>query len=156
MQKDKHGTTTHSEEHKDDFGPLLPSQYFSDSDVSAHTEAERSLMAAVLIDALRIYEKYVRMNRTRLKKFREVEEWFADGDTEWPFSFLNICSELELNSRTIRDVLAKVRSGDMKPLFWRKRLKISGLSPGKHREDHEGDEDNEADTEVGGEHRDHV
>ncbi len=130
MQKDKHQPVPAAgESQSDDFGPLLPSQYFSDPEFTGHTEAERSLMAAVLIDALRIYEKYVRTHRTRLKRFREVEEWFSENDSDWPYSFINICSELRLKPQTIRDVLMKVRAGETDPLFWRKRLKISGMNP---------------------------
>lgn len=145
MQKIKNDIIT--TEGSQDGGDLLPSQFFSGGDLGSNMEAERSLMAAVLIDALRIFEKGVRSHRTRLKRFREVEEWFMEDDTEWPYSFQNICSELGLNPETIRDVLQKVRSEEMKPIFWRKRLKIGGGSPVKSVEEDSVQESNEEDKD---------
>ncbi len=143
MQKVKNDIIT--AEGPPDGGDLLPSQYFSsEGKLSSHMEAERSLMAAVLIDALRIYEKGVRRRKTRLKRFREVEEWFKDNDSEWPYSFLNICVELSLNPETIRNVLKRVMAEETKPIFWRKRVKIGGGVPVGHTEEdteHAADED---------------
>jgi len=125
MQKERHNITSieHSQE---DFGTILASQYFQGQDINPYTEGERSLMAAVLIDALRIYEKYTKRQRTRLKRFREVDAWFSEGESDWPYSFLNICKVLGLNPDTIQDTLKKISAGDAETLFWRKRVKISG------------------------------
>jgi len=125
MQKEKHIIKA-AESHQEDFGTLLPSQYSQGTEINTYTEGERSLMAAVLIDALRIYEKYTRRQKTRLKRFREVNEWFSEGESDWPFSFLNICKVLGLDPDTVHDTLKKMSAVNAEALFWRKRVRISG------------------------------
>ena len=36
----------------------------------------------------------------------DVQEWFADHDAHWPFSFENICESLGVDADAIREALA--------------------------------------------------
>lgn len=83
------------------------------SDIANSTEPERALAAGVL-----------RQAANDLRRFRESEDaigremywdarsWFNSNDTEWPYSFLNVCKSLGLSPENIRDeVFANARSG---------------------------------------------
>ena len=76
-------------------------------------EPERALAAVVL-----------RQAANDLRRFRESEDavgremywdarsWFLSNDTEWPYSFLNVCHSLGIAPENIRDeVFADARSG---------------------------------------------
>ena len=76
-------------------------------------EPERALAAGVL-----------RQAANDLRRFRESEDaigremywdarsWFLSNDTEWPYSFLNVCHSLGIAPENIRDeVFADARSG---------------------------------------------
>lgn len=76
-------------------------------------EPERALAAGVL-----------RQAANDLRRFRESEDavgremywdarsWFLSNDTEWPYSFLNVCYSLGIAPENIRDeVFADARSG---------------------------------------------
>ena len=76
-------------------------------------ESERALAAGVL-----------RQAASDLRRFRESQDgvgreiywdarsWFVSNDTEWPYSFLNVCHLLGIAPENIRDeVFADARSG---------------------------------------------
>ena len=69
-------------------------------------QPERQLMAAVLVDAVATLRRYRRARdgpaRARLD---EVVAWLDDPRTSWPFSFVRICAELELDPARIRSRL---------------------------------------------------
>ena len=66
-------------------------------------QPERQLMAAVLVDAVATWRRYRRardgQERARLD---EVVAWLEDPSASWPFSFVRICAELELDPVRIR------------------------------------------------------
>ncbi len=65
--------------------------------------SERRLMAAVLEEAVYEYRAYADGGDPRRRRlYLEAAAWFASDDTEWPFSFLNICSHLDLSPSSIR------------------------------------------------------
>lgn len=75
-------------------------------------QPERQLMLAVLDDAVstfckHLYDQYPRKRRV----FAEVEEWFASDDTEWPYSFVNICQSLDLDISWVRSRIDGWRAG---------------------------------------------
>ena len=72
-------------------GPL----YLDTSRRSDYLEPEKSLLAAILEDAVQEYRKYSRAHDLNSKRrFREVEDWFNRRDKEWIFSFANVCEPL--------------------------------------------------------------
>ena len=69
-------------------------------------QPERQLMAAVLVDAVATWWRNS-PPRDALAKRRlaEVAGWLQDSDASWPFSFLRICAELDLDAAHIRRML---------------------------------------------------
>ena len=69
-------------------------------------EGEEALMLAVLDSAVECFQKYVLAQREREKRlFREAEEWILEKNSDWFFSFENICETLELYPDYIRQGL---------------------------------------------------
>src|SRR6266496_4658597 len=69
-------------------------------------EGEEKLMLAVLGKAIEYFQKYVLAKDERGKKlFQEAEEWILDKDSDWFFSFENICEVLGLHPDYMRQGL---------------------------------------------------
>ena len=72
---------------------------------------EQHLMGAVLqqaLDDLRLAQS-LRGDRQRNHTeswLSDAEEWFADHDADWPFSFESICTSLGVDAEAIREALA--------------------------------------------------
>ena len=63
-------------------------------------------MLAVLDSAIECFQKYVLAQRERERRlFREAEEWILERNSDWFFSFENICETLELYPDYIRQGL---------------------------------------------------
>lgn len=84
------------------FGPADPvviEQFFKNG---IHGGEER-LMLAVLQDAVECFQEHVVAQYVWEKKlFQEAEDWILEKNTDWPFSFENICETLQLNPDYIR------------------------------------------------------
>src|SRR5437763_5297778 len=78
-------------------------------------------MQAVLENAIEYFQKYVLAKDERGKKlFQEAEEWILDKDSDWFFSFENICEVLGLHPDYMRQGL----------LCWKEtRLKGRSIQP---------------------------
>jgi hypothetical protein len=79
-------------------GDFLPEQFFGTAE-DHRWEGERGLMLAVLEEAVKDFQRllFAKSPAGRMA-FEEVEEWFkARGDSEWPFSFENICNTIGVN-----------------------------------------------------------
>ena len=72
----------------------------------AALDRERSLMYAVLEDALSCYRQYAgsRLPRTR-QLHQDAREWVASEDRSSLFAFQTICEALEIDADVIRDRL---------------------------------------------------
>jgi len=78
-------------------------QYLDTFRRSEHLEPEKSLLAAILEDAVQEYRKYSRAHDADGKKrFREAEEWIMRGGNDWIFSFDNVCELLGLDPEYVR------------------------------------------------------
>ena len=78
-------------------------QYLDTFRRSEHLEPEKSLLAAILEDAVQEYRKYSRAHDVDGKKrFREAEEWIMRGGNDWIFSFDNVCDLLGLDPEYVR------------------------------------------------------
>jgi hypothetical protein len=87
---------------------LLPAQFLETYRRKSHLEPETSLMLAVLEDAVACFQKYVLARDERgLELFHEAEEWVMQEDTEWLFSFDNICDSLGINPEYLRAGLVR-------------------------------------------------
>jgi hypothetical protein len=75
-------------------------------------DPERSLMIAVLEDAIDCISKSRVRNGPRRRVFERVFEkekrWFLDEDTRWLYSFACICETLELDANAVRESLGLV------------------------------------------------
>ena len=60
-------------------------------------------MLAVLDDVIECFQKYAGARDGKGGRlFREAEEWILERDSEWLFSFDNICDVLNLDPSYIR------------------------------------------------------
>ena len=107
-------------------------QFFDNFKRKRPLEPERELMLAVLADAVECYWKYSGARDgigTRL--FRDAREWLLDDDERRPFSFVNVCSALQLEPSYIRQgVLARKQQSmteknvkNIPPRYVRRNLK---------------------------------
>jgi hypothetical protein len=103
---------------------VLPAQWY-DSPLRAHrTRGEVALMAAVLDAAISDFHlQFIRSGRRAQRLAQEAEEWMLSDETEWPFSFVNICTVLGLDPAYLRRGLRrwKQRQGKLAPLPRRQR-----------------------------------
>ena len=100
------------------FGPADPvvvEQFFK----NGIRGGEERLMLAVLQDAVDCFQEHVLAQYSCEKKlFQEAEDWILAKNTDWPFSFENICETLQLNPNYMRQGLlawkeAKRRIGSL-------------------------------------------
>jgi hypothetical protein len=96
-------------------------------------EPEKKLMLAVLEDAIACFQKYA-FTRDRKGKmlFQEAEFWVQNTNSDWPFSFANVCETLVLDPDYLRQGLAKWKAAKLES---RAKAKIYQLAPrnGKRR-----------------------
>ena len=105
---------------------FLPSQFYGSAGLSRKLEGEKRLMIAVLKDAVECLEKY-RGSRTSIGQiqYQSAIEWVEDIDTEWLFSFNNICDLLGFDPEYLREVLLKRENRYVK----RERVRVLSLAP---------------------------
>jgi hypothetical protein len=64
---------------------------------------ERKLFVAVLMSAIEDFLGGLRSsNHGADPAFRKLEAWFFSRDNRWPFSFENVCAQLDLDADLIR------------------------------------------------------
>ena len=79
-------------------------------------QPEIRLMLSVLEDAINCYQDNIfALNKKRIQLYKEAEDWFMSDDASWIFSFVSICSLLNLEPDYFRQGLdrwaAKQRAG---------------------------------------------
>ena len=85
-------------------------QYADASRRSEQLAPEKSLLAAILEDAVQEYCKYSRARDAAGKRrFREAEEWIMHGGSNWIFSFDNVCGVLGLDPQYVRRGLRQIQ-----------------------------------------------
>jgi hypothetical protein len=96
---------------------FLPSQFYGSAGLSRQLEGEKRLMIAILKDAVECLEKY-RSARSSVGRshYENAIDWIKDTDTEWLFSFTNICDLLGFDPDYMREVLLKRENKYDKPL----------------------------------------
>src|SRR4030095_12412742 len=83
----------------DDSDPVVFEQFFK----HAIRGGEERLMLAVLQDAIECFQANALSEQPWEKKlFQEAENWIVEKNTDWFFSFDNICETLQLNPGYIR------------------------------------------------------
>jgi hypothetical protein len=106
---------------------LLPEQYLETFRRKLHLEPEKKLMLAVLEDAIACFQKYVfaRDGKGRML-FQESEEWVLDTNSDWLFSFGNVCETLGFNPEYLRQGLAQWKAAKLES---RAKAKVYQLTP---------------------------
>ncbi len=87
---------------------LVPAQYLKTCRGNAHLEPEKSLMLAILEYAVASFQKYIFARDSKGKaKFHETEDWILEENSEWIFSFANVCDALGFNPSYVRQGLLR-------------------------------------------------
>ena len=87
---------------------LMPSQYFDRFGSDSAFQPEKRLMLAVLEEAIATFQKHVSSeDRRSLRLVEEVESWTVGSESDWPFSFDNVCSALDLEPEYLRTGMAR-------------------------------------------------
>ncbi len=69
------------------------------------------LMLAVLEEALVTFQRGLNAHRAEQRRsFHEVDRWVASRDTDWPFSFENICTTLQIDPDYVRRGLKRLKA----------------------------------------------
>lgn len=107
---------------------FLPSQFYGNGALSRQLEGEKRLMIAILKDAVECLEKY-RGARSGAGKisYQSAIEWVEDTDTEWLYSFTNICELLGFDPNYLREQLLRRENRYIKPLR-RRTLSLASMS----------------------------
>jgi hypothetical protein len=87
---------------------LVPTQYFEAFRTKTDLEQEKRLMLAILEYAVASFEKYIFAHDSKGKaKFHETEDWILEENSDWIFSFENICEVLGFNPKYVRKGLLR-------------------------------------------------
>jgi hypothetical protein len=116
-------------------GELAPSFRFDDSDPVVFEQffkpairgGEERLMLAVLQDAVECFQANALSEQPWEKKlFQEAETWILEKNTDWPFSFENICETLQLNPDFIRRGLIVWKESILKSHSAKVKVEVTG------------------------------
>jgi hypothetical protein len=88
--------------------PVLPAQYQNTFQRRLPLLPEKTLMLAVLEDAIECFQKYASSRSPKTRQlFQDAEEWILEQDSEWLFSFHQVCVTLGWNPQYIRKGLLR-------------------------------------------------
>jgi hypothetical protein len=108
---------------------FLPSKFYGGPGLSRQLEGERRLMIAVLKDAVECLEKYRgSRNSAGQCQYLSAIEWVEDTDTDWLFSFTNICDSLGFDPEYMREVLLKRENRYTKPQQPSRMLSLAAMA----------------------------
>lgn len=94
----------------------LAEEVFNPRSSLAARQPEAALMCAVLEDAVKCFQKqFVCATRHAKRLGEEAEEWMLSDDSKWPFSFLSICTALDLGPQYIRQGLKRLHERGQEP-----------------------------------------
>src|SRR5580765_6027510 len=103
---------------------ILAIHQYSDHQGTSGRQPEKSLMSAVLLDAVECFQKYLLLHDEHSNRlFKETENWILDNDREWLFSFINICDALAIDPHYLRQGLLHWKENAMHSLSKRERSK---------------------------------
>lgn len=89
-------------------------------------QPEKSLMLAVLLDAVECFQKYALLrDQYSNRLFRETEIWIFEENRKWPFSFINVCEALAIDPQYFRKGLLRWKQNAMRSVSIRQRNKRS-------------------------------
>lgn len=87
---------------------LAPAQFFSNVRRKTLVEPERKLTLAILEDAINCFQDNVLVLSGKGKKlFDDAQEWLLAENSNWLFSFRNVCELLAIDPVYLRDGLMR-------------------------------------------------
>jgi hypothetical protein len=87
---------------------VLPDQMFPGAKLPAFVQSEGRLMLAILQDAVDCYQRHALARNPRHRaEFEEAKNWISSSDSDWVFSFENICNVLGIDPDYVRSGLAR-------------------------------------------------
>jgi len=87
---------------------LVPTQYLENFRGKAQLEPEKSFMLAILEYAVASFQKHIFARDSKGKAiFDETEDWILEKNSDWIFSFENICEVLGFNPSYVRQGLLR-------------------------------------------------
>jgi hypothetical protein len=90
-------------------------------------EPEMALMLAVLEEAISCFQRYVLAPGGKGKRlFREAEQWITEKDSEWLFSFDNVCEAVGLSPGFVRSGLLRWKEQQLAKNFGAQILPFEG------------------------------
>ena len=96
---------------------VLPEQFFNPQISFFTGRPVAGLLRAVLEDALACFQKQFMTEGHRVQReAQEAEQWFLSEDSHWPFSFVSICTLLNLEPNYIRRGLREWEARERKAL----------------------------------------
>jgi hypothetical protein len=108
---------------------LLSHQYFA-TFRRKQLEPERRLMLAVLEDAVACFQRYISpRNRRERILFNDTEDWIYDENSDYLFSFENVCEILKLNPKYVREGLSRWKKKDLTQSQKIQRVNIPSAVP---------------------------
>jgi hypothetical protein len=76
---------------------------------------EERLMLAVLEDAIDLFFRYLRAKEEKGREnFQEVERWILQKNSNWIFSFENVCDYLGISTSYLRAELVRRKEGELR------------------------------------------
>jgi hypothetical protein len=82
---------------------LIPEQFLATYKRTIHLDAEKTLMFAVLQDAVICFQEYVAAyDKRRRMLFLDAEEWILENDPRYLFSFESVCECLGFDASYLR------------------------------------------------------
>jgi len=87
---------------------VLPAQFYSLRRGSTEAEPIKRLMARILIDAVRCFQRNLEAHcPSRGQEFKEAEFWLFDDNGNGPFSFQSVCDLLEIDAHGLRNSIVR-------------------------------------------------
>lgn len=85
---------------------VLPAQFFARPCAGPLLRPEQRLALAVLEDAVAVFQTNAAIKHERGRRlYTEAAAWLASDDSDWLFSFINVCDAVRLDPRRIRSGL---------------------------------------------------
>lgn len=96
-------------------GYKMEDEFLEDLFKKTVREGEEGLMLAILEDAVACFRKYAHARTEREKAlFRDAEQWILEEESDWIFSFKNICETLRIDPSYLRQGLIQWKEQELK------------------------------------------
>jgi hypothetical protein len=110
---------------------VMPAQFYPPRRRSAAIEPIVRLMGAILIDAIRCFQRNFETHlASAQQEYREARFWIFDDNADGPFSFESVCAALEIDPRGLRDSILRWKrerqTGDKPRIIRRSPVNIAG------------------------------